>query len=340
MDAPAVWFPAVRAGSGADVFTERLCAGLNARGLRAAITWLPHRAEYAPWSVPVPKPPAWANIVHVNSWLHPRFLPQGLPIVSTLHACVHDDALNRYKSRLQSLYHRYWIRPIEAATLRRATRVVAVSRYTAGMAEKAFDVSGIRVIYNGIDCSRFTPIERDHPQHPFRLLYVGNWSRRKGVDLLAPIMEALGDGFELAYTADREGAHERYALPPNCRNLGRLSGESLVTAYQQADALLFPSRLEGFGLVAAEAMACGLPVIAANTSSLPEVVEHEQTGLLCPADAIDAFVQAARTLATDIARWRMMRQAARQRVINLFDASQQVDKYIELYSGTRNITST
>lgn len=48
----AVWFPAVRSYSGADVFTERLCAGLNARGIRAEISWLPLRAEYAPWSVP------------------------------------------------------------------------------------------------------------------------------------------------------------------------------------------------------------------------------------------------------------------------------------------------
>ena len=45
---PAVWFPAVRAGTGTDVFTERLVEGLNKRGIRAEITWLPLRAEYAP----------------------------------------------------------------------------------------------------------------------------------------------------------------------------------------------------------------------------------------------------------------------------------------------------
>lgn len=92
-DLPAVWFPAVRAHSGADVFTERLAEGLRARGIRAEITWLPLRAEYAPWSVPVPKPPAWANIVHTNSWLHPRFLPPSFPVITTLHSCVHDPAL-------------------------------------------------------------------------------------------------------------------------------------------------------------------------------------------------------------------------------------------------------
>lgn len=207
---PAVWFLAVRAHSGADVFTERLCSGLNERGFRAEITWLPLRAEYAPWSVPVPKPPKWANIVHVNSWLHPRFLPQELPVVSTLHSCVHDPALMPYKMPAQRLYHAAWINRVEAANLRRATHIVAVSRYTARAAEAAFGLQGIETIYNGVDTARFSPIERTTPNRPFRLLYVGNWNTRKGVDLLAPIMQALGEDFELAYTADRNGAHERY----------------------------------------------------------------------------------------------------------------------------------
>ncbi len=80
---PAVWFPAVRAGTGSDKFTLQLCEALNARGIRAGITWLPHRAEYLPWTVRVPPVPGWANIVHVNTWLHPRFLPRGIPVVAT-----------------------------------------------------------------------------------------------------------------------------------------------------------------------------------------------------------------------------------------------------------------
>ncbi|MBX6421117.1 MAG: glycosyltransferase family 4 protein [Nevskia sp.] len=313
------------------MFTERLCAGLNERGIRAAITWLPLRAEYAPWSVPVPSPPAWANIVHVNSWLPPRFLPPDLPVLTTVHHCVHDPLLTPYKSCVQVHYHCLWIKRVEKALLNRSNRIVAVSRYTATAYENIFDLSGIEVIHNGVDTRRYHPTERTSPNRPFRLLYVGNWIPRKGVDLLAPIMQALGDDFELAYTADRNGAHERCPLPPNCRNLGRLSDPALVAAYQQADALLFPSRLEGFGLVAAEAMACGLPVIAARTSSLPEVVEDGVTGLLCPVDGIEAFVQAARTLTTDIARWRMMRQAARQRVKTYFEIGTQISRYIELY---------
>ncbi|MFN3717202.1 MAG: glycosyltransferase family 4 protein, partial [Thiobacillus sp.] len=177
----------------------------------------------------------------------------------------------------------------------------------------------------------FTPRERDRPNRPFRLLFVGNWNRLKGVDLLAPILHALGDGFELHYTADRNGTERRVALPEHSLCLGRLDQEALREAYRQADALIFPSRLEGLPLVVIEAMACGLPVIAANTSALPELVEHGMTGLLCPVDDVAAFAAAAHALAADPARWRAMRQAARQRAVASFSEARQIERWVELY---------
>ena len=72
---PAVWLPAIRTGTGTDAFTETLAASLKRRGLQAEISWLPHQAEVAPWAVPVPQAPQWANIAHVNTWLPKRFLP-------------------------------------------------------------------------------------------------------------------------------------------------------------------------------------------------------------------------------------------------------------------------
>ncbi len=330
---PAVWFPAVRAHSGADVFTERLCAALNERGIRAAITWLPLRAEYAPWTVPIPRPPRWANIAHINSWLPPRFVPKHLPVVVTIHHVVHNPALRPYKSWMQAAYHRHWIYGIEANNLRGAQRVVAVSRYTARMAEDSFRISSIEIIYNGIDCERFVPAERKVPNKPFRLLYVGNWSRRKGVDLLAPILEHLGKDFMLYYTPDRGGRESRFSLPKNSENLGYLTKNQLVRAYQEADALLFPSRLEGFGLVVAEAMACGLPVITTKISALSEVMADGLTGILCPVDDVNAFVEAARTLATDHRLWQQMRSHAVNRVRERFSEVEMVNAYAQLYAG-------
>src|SRR5699024_10382375 len=106
----------------------------------------------------------------------------------------------------------------------------------------------------------------------------GSWIARKGVDLLAPIMRELGDGFELWYTGGSAAAKDRADMPSNMHDLGRLdSADAVVAAMQSADAFLFPSRSEGFGLVIMEAMACGLPVIATDGSSPTELVGEYAT---------------------------------------------------------------
>ena len=332
---PAVWFPAVRAESGADVFTERLVDGLQRRGLRAEISWLPHRAEYMPWSVPVAMPPVWANIVHVNTWLHMRFIPRGLPVVATMHLCVHDSALSPYKTIAQSFYHSNWIQRLERRTTAVASKVVAVSGYSADRTNQAFGIRDTVVVHNGIDLNTFQPLQRDAPGHPFRLLFVGNWSARKGVDLLIPIMDRLGPDFVLGYTASRYSIKQPAGAPNGSRLLGNISNPSaMARVYQNADALLFPTRLEGLPLAALEAQACGLPVIATDGSSLPEVVEDGTTGILCPQDDVSAFAEAARLLAADPGLWLRMGKAARDRAETLFGLETMIDRYVAVY---RNI---
>ncbi len=327
-ETPGVWFPAIRAGSGADVWTETLVAGLQDRGVRAEIAWLPHRAEYAPWTASIPPAPEWADVVHVNSWLPARFMSQRLPAVVTVHHCVHDPALSPYKSPAQEVYHRSWIRRVEASAIRRARIVTAVSAYTAVHTAALFGRDDMRMIHNGLDThGAFVPSSTRDPRVPFRLLYVGKWSRRKGVDLLAPIMRQLGERFELQFTGD-----PAHALYSNMHALERLTDvAALVRAYQQADALLLPSRLEGFGLVALEAMACGLPVIASRGSALVEVVDDMRSGLLCEVDAVDAFAAAARRLAADHQLWQAMRKGARQRVLDHFSRDRMIDAYLTVY---------
>lgn len=330
--APAIWFPAIRTGTGTDVFTERLVAGLRARGLRAEITWLPRRAEYAPWTVRAPKAPEWATVCHINTWLHPRFIPRQLPVVATLHHSIHDPALKPYKGWLRAAYHRWWIAPIERRVLRRADWVVAVSRFVAEMARQTLCDVPMEVIYNGIDTEVFRPGNRvRQPGEPFRLLYVGSWMARKGVDLLAPIMRELGGEFELQYTGGPAAEKDKLTMPSNMHDVGRLTGPQVVAAMEDADAFLFPSRSEGFGLVAAEAMACGLPVIAIKGTAVAEVVQDNESGLLCRAESIADFARAALRLATDAPLRERLHAAARRHAVEYFSYEAMLDGYVRLY---------
>lgn len=323
-----IWFPTVKCGTGTDVFTITLVKELNNRGIRAEITWLPHHVEYLPWFVHKPEVPEWATIVHINTWLHPRFIPNDLPIVATLHHSIHDPELQPFKGFLRTLYHNYWIKSIERKTMQHANKVVAVSQFAASITQQHVIDLPINVIYNGVNIKKFKPNKCNKINKPFQLLYIGGWKQLKGVDLLAPIMTVLGNSYVLHYTGDQIS---RKDMPDNTIDIGHLTQNEVIIAMQQANALLFPTRSEGFGLVAIEAQACGLPVITTNGSALPEVVWHGETGFLCEKNNVQSFVNAIIELKETIGLQEKLSEQAQSYIENNFKIEQMVQQYIYVY---------
>ncbi|WP_164735614.1 glycosyltransferase family 4 protein [Marinobacter sp. NP-4(2019)] len=340
-DEIGVWFVAIRAHTGADVFTERLAKALRERGVKAEISWLPHYAEYLPWLVKKPHPPAWATVAHVNSWLHESLLPDNLPRVVTVHLCVHDQSIGAYQGFLQKLYHRVWIRHCESLSLKSADAVTAVSHYTAKMTKRIFETSEIRVIHNWVD-SKSLPlcgVQAPGKSKPFRLVFVGNVTQRKGADLLVPIMEKLSNGFELRYTGTEDDLRKIGVskIPKNVIPVGRISSQTeMEKLYGESDALIFPTRLEGFGLVVAEAMAAGLAVVASNCSSIPELIGSEGAGILCTPDNVEEFVGACKRLHSSPGIRQMISVKARDRAERLFSPAEAVGKYVRVYQDVTN----
>jgi glycosyltransferase involved in cell wall biosynthesis len=163
-----------------------------------------------------------------------------------------------------------------------ADAVICVSNFTRKRLKEVYGISDAHVIHNGIDTSVFKPkVPGNPPRIPEGktvIFFAGNLSKRKGGDLLPPIMEQLGDRFVLLLAT----TNDSQKLTP-CRtiqNLGNLTPAQLVDTYNRCDIFLSASRLEGFGLSVAEAMACGKPVVATNCSSLPELVVDGKGGFL------------------------------------------------------------
>jgi glycosyltransferase involved in cell wall biosynthesis len=223
------------------------------------------------------------------------------------------------------------IEPFETRSYQAADAVTAVSKFSADSVQRAAGIKHVYPIHNWVDVNRFQPAPVVRPQNlrPFRLLFVGKPSRSKGADLLAPIMQQLGQDFELRVAGRIDPAQSAH-YPANIHVLGWLNEEQLIRAYQNCDGLLLPSRSEGFGYAALEAMACGKPVIGSNATALPEVVAHGVTGLLCTPGDITAFVAACRYLAHNPEEHRQMGEAARQRALEQFSETIAMTQYLEL----------
>jgi len=328
-----VWFPFTKGASGTDVFTRRQADALQRRGISTEMTCFPAHYEFAPFLLrSVPAPPD-TQIIHVNSWNGFAFERAGIPLVVTEQLGVSDPAGRSYKSLMQNLYHETLIRRFAKASFSRATAITAVSHFTASGITRAFGTHSVSVIYNWVSTKAFSLAEPTHrqTQRPFRLLFMGNPSMRKGADLFAPIMRKLGPDFELRFTSGLRDLKITDTVP-NMIPLGRLTEDNhLQEAYHQCDALLFPSRFEGLPHAPLEAMACGKPVIAANSSSLAEVVEDGVTGILCPTDDVGAFVAACRKLADNPKLVDRFGQAARRRAEEQFSEEVVIPQYIALY---------
>jgi len=110
--------------------------------------------------------------------------------------------------------------------------------------------------------------------------------------------------------------------------------QSTVKEYLSiADLLLLPSQSESFGLVALEAMACEVPVIATRVGGLPELVDDGTTGLLFPVADVDAMSAAAIRLLSNPTERRDFGRRGRQAAISRFSAEMIIPQYEALYAG-------
>lgn len=322
-----VWFPTVRAGSGNDVYVQRLVDGLKRRGVEAEISWLPPAAELWPRLLSRP-PPAGTSIIHANSWHAAAYAPFGLPLVVSMYHCVHDPAYRDAHTAAQRLYHRLVIRRREARALEQAAAVVTLTEASRHSIAAVFGYADAQVIPVFADTQVFTP-PSGKPGQPFRLLFVGNRSRRKGADLIAEVMQRLGADFELGIAAGLRAARD-WELPGNVRLLPPVASErEMAQRYREADALLLLSRQEGFSYAALEAMACGRPVIGFDSPAVREVTQG--ASVLVPQGAVEELAAVARQLARDPAQYAALSARGRERAVETYGEAAVIDRYVALY---------
>lgn len=182
-------------------------------------------------------------------------------------------------------------------SLRRAALVLTGSRATA---EAIGEIAPARPLYPGLD-RRFAPGPGREGRY---VLHLASPDPRD--DSRTAIAAARTAGAPLVVAGRYDGA-----VPEGVELLGRVSDDELVALYRGAAAFLDTSLYEGFGYQVLEAMACGTPVVASATTSLPEIVGD--AGLLCRPGDVDAFAGALRRVLADGALAARLRERGLER---------------------------
>lgn len=190
----------------------------------------------------------------------------GLPpsVVSLLD--IQHVLFPEFFSRAERLYRRV----VYGWSLKRATRVIAISRHVQEtLVERlGIDPERIDVVHLGLDHELFRP--RPEPREPFLLYPANPWPHKNHARLFQAFAELRRRRPELRLVLTGTGL-ERLEAPVGVEVRGRVPREELASLYRRASALVFPSLYEGFGQPPLEAMASGCPVASSTAGALPEV---------------------------------------------------------------------
>ncbi len=259
------------------------------------------------------------DLYHALAFVAPLVLNTAMVVT------VYDLSFLRYPERL-SRARRLYLRSMTALTCMRARRVLAISQSTADDLTALLCVppGKIDVTPLGYDRALFRPLQPAAIAHfrrkrklPERFwLYIGTLEPRKNLLMLLRAYRQLAPAERLPLILGGGigwrgravlAAIERLDLGESVRHVGFIPTADLPFWYNGAEAFLYPSVFEGFGLPVLEAMACGAPVLASSASSLPEVVGA--AGKSLPPQEQEAWTAALRELKAN-ADWRA---AARSR---------------------------
>lgn len=199
-----------------------------------------------------------------------------------------------------------------------ARKVIAISDFLKKtLVAEGVDASKIKVIPLGFDAEKVTYKEESESiaNRPLRLLYAGRVTQQKGIKYALEAISAFNKkDVELHIIGNIQGSGKAFKTYKDIYQYQPgITQQELFKTYQKYDALVFPSILEGFGLVTVEAMGAGLPVITTPNTNATEVIRNRKNGFLVPIRDTQAIIKAIEELrGMDNVTFQHMRHEARK----------------------------
>ncbi|GAA3957274.1 glycosyltransferase family 4 protein [Gordonia caeni] len=243
------------------------------------------------------------DVVHAHDWLvaHPSIALAeyfDVPLVATLHA----TEAGRHSGWVAGHVNRQ-VHSVEWWLANSADALITCSTSMRDEVQTLFgpDLPPVTVIHNGIDLTAWGFGERPVPDVPPELLFAGRLEYEKGVqDLLAALpvirrrhpgttLTVAGEGTQLAWLIETAADH---GVTGVVTFVGKQDHRGLAALMERCSAIVLPSRYEPFGIVALEAAASGIPLVASDAGGLGEAVLDGETGLTFPPADVTALAGA------------------------------------------------
>ena len=304
------------------------------------------------------------DVIHDNQCLAYGLLlmkPLGIPVVATIHhplpidtrADLAQETRTLKKLRQLILYPPF----MQGIVARRLDRIITDSESSTLEVGREFRIpqAKMRLVYPGVDIELFRNVNGHRlavgggELETGRLIMVGRTSdRKKGILYLLQALHLLKqDNVPLKLSVvdeiERNDTYaldlvNQYGLSDMVEFTGRLSHEELVSRYSDSHIAITASVYEGFGLPAAEAMSCSLPVIASDAGAIPEVVGRDGCGILVPPKDPQALAGAIRRLLDDEELRRRMGANGRQRIESSFSWRRTAEQVVDVYREAIGLT--
>ncbi len=267
-----------------------------------------------------------------------------VPFVMTVHHTYLAETTHVFSGSFLKKHFKNFMARLEKRTYQMADLLICVSEDTKQdlMTHYGIAAAKIIVIENSLDEQQFLN-EPLIPDKTHELLFIGRLEPRKGIDVLLSAFEILKKempelhltviGENLMNDAFITDAEEKFGSTVSF--LGHTSEASLKEHMQSATLLIVPSRVEGFGLTAAEGMAAGMCVVASNAPGLRSVITHEDTGLLFENENVLSCADTIKRALRDPELRRNMGQNASHAARQRFKLRTQVQNTLQAYLQAR-----
>ena len=288
------------------------------------------------------------DVVHDNQTMAYGILKiqeLGLPVVETIHHPVtidRDLAVQSATSLKDKLGLRRWFSFIgmQMKVARQLSYIITVSQTAREHIADSFMIPAdkLKVIYNGIDTDIFSPSPKVQRLDNRLLVVISRDTPVKGLRFMLEALAILRQSHDLELIVIAKGTDNRttqrlintLGIRDYVKFIDEIDTPELVNQYRLASLVIVPSVYEGFGLPAAEAMACGAPTVSTTAGALPEVIGD--AGILVPPANVKALVDAVSTLISNPEKRKHLSAIGRSRIVQKFNWRNTAQKTADVYA--------